>query len=172
MATAVGRRTARECKREVQLAHFPRRSSTSFLLGSALPTNVIARGLPRSQTRCKHPEHDQGHGRAPDNTKVRADLDWMPCGGIRSHSATPPSPNFKTGAAVDPAGRVRFPSASATRGDASPWIQGGSIGAVIQRLLPTFCPHQRPGQPFAEPHRRIKLSTCTSPSNHRRGRRR
>src|SRR5436309_9053352 len=39
----------------------------------------------------------RGHRRAPDNTTTPADLDWMAPAGTRSHPATRPPPNLKTG---------------------------------------------------------------------------
>ncbi len=55
----------------------------------------------------------RGHRTGADGTKIPPDLDSMRSAGTRSHPATRPSPNFKTGVPARAGRRVRFPSASA-----------------------------------------------------------
>jgi hypothetical protein len=91
--------------------------------GQRLRFGLLANTFANIQDMTRH------HRKAPEGTKRLTDLHQKAPDTTRSHSATPPSPNFKTGAAVDPAGRVRFPSASATResGSRAPEI-GGARG--------------------------------------------
>jgi hypothetical protein len=84
----------------------------------------VQKSSPGARLACKHVANIQDmtrrYEKAPDDTKRAADLDWIAPGGTRSHPATRPSPNFKTRDRVQTRWRVRFPSASATRGFGSP----------------------------------------------------